>query len=99
VQPVVIAVTSGRLKAVAMSLPAAACPTLIYAPISAALLSDGDLVVANADINDPATPNLVFQISPALGFVGSPLQLDTSGTADAPFGIAAADDAQGNQII
>ena len=59
------------------------------APISAALLADGDLVVANADINNPPTPNLLFEISPALGFVGAPLQLDTSGTAGALFGLAA----------
>jgi hypothetical protein len=69
------------------------------APLSAALLSDGDLVVANADINNPATPNLLFEISPALGFVGTPLQLDTSGTAGALFGVAATVDTQGNQII
>lgn len=69
------------------------------APLSAALLSDGDLVVANADINNPATPNLLFEISPALGFVGTPLQLDSSGTAGALFGLAATLDSQGNQII
>ncbi len=69
------------------------------APLSAALLSDGDLVVANADINNPATPNLLFEISPALGFVGNPLQLDSSGTPGALFGLAAMVDTQGNQII
>jgi hypothetical protein len=69
------------------------------APLSAALLSDGDLVVANADINNPTTPNLLFEISPALGFVGTALQLDTSGTAGALFGLATAVDTQGNQII
>ena len=69
------------------------------APISAALLADGDLVVANADINSPTTPNLLFEISPAIGFVGAPLQLDTSGTAGALFGLAATVDTQGNQII
>jgi hypothetical protein len=71
----------------------------LNAPISAALLADGDLVVANADINGPTTPNLLFEISPAIGFVGAPLQLDTSGTAGALFGLAATVDAQGNQII
>jgi hypothetical protein len=44
-------------------------------------------------------PNLAFEISPALGFVGKPLQLDTSGTPGALFGIAATVDAAGNQII
>ena len=58
-----------------------------------------DLVVANADINNPATPNLLFEISPALGFVGTPLPLDTSGTAGALFGVVATVDTQGNQII
>ena len=69
------------------------------APLSAALLADGDLVVANADINSPMTPNLLFEISPAIGFVGAPLQLDTSGTPGALFGLAATVNAQGNQII
>lgn len=73
------------------------------APLSAALLSDGNLIVANADINISATqtPNQVFEISPWLpgGFVGSPVQLDTSGTPGALFGIATAVDAQGHQIV
>jgi hypothetical protein len=69
------------------------------APLSAALLSDGDLLVANADINNPATPNLVFEISPAIGFVGAPLQLDTSGTAGALFGLAATVDGQGRDVV
>jgi hypothetical protein len=73
------------------------------APISAALLSDGDLVVGNGDINiaNGQTPNLLFEVSPVLagGFVGSPVQLDASGTPGALFGIAATVDAQGNQII
>ena len=73
------------------------------APLSAALLADGDLIVANADINIGATqmPNLVFEISPWLpgGFVGPPVQLDTSGTAGALFGIATAVDAQGHQVV
>ena len=39
-----------------------------FAPISAALLSDVDLVVGNGDINiaHGQTPNLLFEISPAL---------------------------------
>jgi hypothetical protein len=69
------------------------------APISVALLADGDLIVGNGDIDNPPVPNLAFEISPALGFVGEPVQLDTSGTPGALFGIAAALDAQGNQII
>jgi hypothetical protein len=74
----------------------------LIAPLSAALLADGDLLVANADINIAAgqTPNLVTEISPVLpgGFVGQPVQLD-SGAAGALFGIAATTDGQGNQIV
>jgi hypothetical protein len=69
------------------------------APISAALLADGDLIVGNGDIDNPPVPNLAFEISPALGFVGEPVQLDTSGMPGALFGIAATVDAEGNQII
>ncbi len=69
------------------------------APISAALLSDGDLIVGNGDINNPAVPNLAFEISPALGFVGSPVQLDTSGMPGALFGIVATVDTDNNQLI
>jgi hypothetical protein len=68
------------------------------APISAALLADGDLIVGNGDIDNPAITNLAFEISPALGFVGAPLQLDT-GAPGALFGIVATTDASGNQII
>jgi len=69
------------------------------APISAALLSDGDLIVSNGDINNPPIPNLLFEISPAIGFVGDPVQLDTSGTPGALFGLATAVDGSGRQII
>jgi hypothetical protein len=69
------------------------------APISAALLSDGDLIVGNGDINNPPMPNLLFEISPAIGFVGNPVQLDTSGTPGALFGLATAVDRNGHQII
>lgn len=73
------------------------------APISAALLSDGDLIVGNGDINITAgqMPNLAMEVSPVLpgGFVGQPVQLDTSGTPGALFGIVATVDGQGNQII
>jgi hypothetical protein len=70
-------------------------------PLSAALLSNGDLIVADADINiGSQMPNLVFEISPVLpgGFVGQPVQLD-SGTSGALFGIAATVDAQKNQVV
>jgi hypothetical protein len=74
----------------------------LFAPISAALLSDGDLIVINDDINIPAgqPQNLAIEVSPVLpgGFVGQPLQLD-SGTPGALFGIVATADAQGHQII
>jgi hypothetical protein len=74
----------------------------LIAPISAALLSDGNLVVANADINIAGgqTPNLLTEVSPVFpgGFVGSPLQLDT-GAAGALFGIVATKDSQGNEVI
>jgi hypothetical protein len=68
------------------------------APISAALLSDGDLVVSNGDLNNPPTPNLLFEISPALGFVGQPVQLDP-GNPGALFGMVATTDSSDNTII
>jgi hypothetical protein len=75
----------------------------LFTPISAALLADGDLIVTNGDVNIGAgqMPNLAVEISPVLpgGFVGDPLQLDTSGKPGALFGIAATVDAQGHQII
>jgi hypothetical protein len=72
-------------------------------PLSAALLKNGDLLVANADIGittPSATTNMLIEISPVLpgGFVGQPLQVDTS-TPGALFGLAATVDAQGNQVI
>jgi hypothetical protein len=73
------------------------------APISAALLMDGDLIVGNSDVNIATgqMPNLAFEISPVLpgGFVGDPVQLDTSGTSGALFGIVATVDSQNNQIV
>lgn len=72
-----------------------------FTPLSAALLSNGDLIVADADINiGSQTPNLVFEISPLLpgGFVGQPVQLDT-GAPGALFGIVATVDSQGHQIV
>lgn len=75
----------------------------LFTPISAALLGDGDLIVLNADVNIGAgqMPNLAVEVSPVLpgGFVGEPLQLDTSGKAGALFGIVAMVDAQGHQIL
>ena len=73
----------------------------LFTPLSAALLSNGDLIVGDADINiGSQMPNLVFEISPVLpgGFVGQPVQLDT-GAPGALFGIVATVDAQGNQIV
>ena len=72
-------------------------------PLSAALLKNGDLIVGNADIGAPgpsATTNLLIEVSPVLpgGFVGQPLQIDTTAPG-AIFGIAATVDAAGNQII
>jgi hypothetical protein len=77
--------------------------TPLFAPLSAALLADGDLIVENSDINigSGQMPNLAVEVSPVLpgGFVGEPVQLDTSGTPGALFGIVATVDSQGNQII
>jgi hypothetical protein len=77
--------------------------TPLFAPLSAALLADGDLIVENSDINigSGQMPNLAVEVSPVLpgGFVGQPVQLDTSGTPGALFGIVATVDGQGNQII
>jgi hypothetical protein len=70
----------------------------LNAPISAALLPDGDLVVGNGDLNNPPIPNLLFEISPALGIVGQPVQLD-SGNPGALFGIVATTDGSGGTII
>jgi hypothetical protein len=72
------------------------------APISAALLLNGNVVVGNADqdltLNDAGTnDNLLFEISPAMGVVASK-QLDT-GDPGALFGIAAGSDGKGNQVI
>ncbi len=75
---------------------------LFNAPISAALLLNGDVVVGNADqdltVNDAGTnENLLFEISPTAGIVGSK-QLDP-GSPGALFGIAAGPDGNGNQLI
>jgi hypothetical protein len=72
------------------------------APISAALLLNGNVIVGNADQdltpNDAGTnQNMLFEISPTAGVVGSK-QLDT-GAPGALFGIAAAPDGSGHQVI
>ena len=108
---------NGQCKSVAapptpaptFSGPAAASARVVanggpfISPISAALLSDGDLIVTNGDVNigTGQMPNLAVEVSPVLpgGFVGDPVQLDTSGTPGALFGIVATADAQGHQII
>ena len=75
----------------------------LFTPISAALLADGDLIIGNGDVNIGAgqTPNLAIEVSPMMpgGFVGQPVQLDTSGTPGALFGIAATVDSQGRQVV
>lgn len=77
--------------------------TPLFAPLSAALLANGDLIVENSDINigNGQMPNLAVEVSPVYpgGFVGQPVQLDTSGTPGALFGVVATVDGQGNQII
>lgn len=77
--------------------------TPLFAPLSAALLADGDVIVENSDINiaNGRMPNLAVEVSAVLpgGFVGPPVQLDTSGTPGALFGIVATVDSQGKQII
>jgi hypothetical protein len=96
--------TTTPTPALTFSGPSAAAARVIAhggqfnAPLSATLLSDGDLLIANADINNPAVPNLVFEVSPHIGFVGQPLQLD-NGAAGALFGIVATLDAQGHDVI
>jgi hypothetical protein len=75
----------------------------LSAPLSAALLKNGDLVVANADIGTTTAgtaTNQLIEVSPVMpgGFVGNPVQVDT-GTPGALFGLAATVDAAGNQVI
>jgi hypothetical protein len=74
----------------------------LNAPISAALLLNGNLVVGNADQDLTPNPagtnqNLAFEISPTAGIVGVK-QLD-NGAPGALFGIAAGPDDHGDQII
>jgi hypothetical protein len=72
------------------------------APLSAALLMNGNVIVGNADQdltpNDAGTnQNILFEISPTAGIVGTK-QLDM-GAPGALFGLAAQSDGKGNQII
>jgi hypothetical protein len=57
----------------------------LIAPIGAALLADGNLIVGNGDLNITATqvPNQAVEVSPVLpgGFVGAPIQLDAGTNA------------------
>ena len=74
----------------------------LNAPISAALLLNGNVVVGNADQdlmqNDAGTnENLLFEVSPTAGIVGVK-QLDP-GAPGALFGIAAEADGSGHQLI
>ena len=101
--------TSAPTPKPTFSGPSASSATVIahgaplFAPLSAALLADGDLIVENSDIGIPSgqMPNLAVEVSPVLpgGFVGQPVQLDTSGTPGALFGIVATVDGQGNQVV
>lgn len=75
---------------------------LLNAPLSAALLLNGNVIVGNADQdlmpNDAGTnENVLFEISPSAGIVASK-QLDP-GSPGALFGIVAESDGQGNQLI
>ena len=74
----------------------------LIAPVSSALLRDGDLIIINDDANIAAgqVGNLAIEVSPVLpgGFVGQPLQLD-SGPASGLFGVATTVDSQGGQIV
>jgi hypothetical protein len=76
---------------------------LLNAPISAALLLNGNVVVGNADQdlmpNDAGTnQNLLFEISPATTSIVGSKQLDM-GAPGALFGIAAEPDSRGGQLI
>jgi hypothetical protein len=76
---------------------------LLNAPISAALLLNGNVVVGNADQdlmqNDAGTnQNLLFEISPTAAAIVGMKQLDP-GAPGALFGIAAESDGSGNQLI
>ena len=72
---------------------------LFNGPVSAALLENGNLVVANADLIPTTTiqSNLLFEISPSEGVVATK-HLDT-GAPGALFGLVTAVDVSGNQLI
>ncbi len=74
----------------------------LNAPLSAALLPNGNLVVGNADqdltMNKAGTnQNLAFEVSPTAGIVGVK-QLD-NGSPGALFGIVAESDGNGDPVI
>jgi len=101
--------SSGSLPMPAFSGPSASSATVIAhgaplaGPLSSALLPDGDLIVENSDVSITGSqmPNLAMEVSPVLpgGIVGEPVQLDSSGTPGALFGIVATVDGQGNPIV
>ncbi len=103
--PTAIPTFTGPSKSSASVIASPSSPNggqLFNAPISAALLLNGNVVVGNADqdltLNDAGTnDNLLFEISPTAGIVGSK-QLDP-GAPGALFGIAAGPDSKGNQLI
>ena len=72
---------------------------MFNAPISAALLANGNLIVGNGDLSSTssAPPNLMFEVSPNKGVVATK-QVDT-GNPGALFGIVATVDAQGDQLV
>jgi hypothetical protein len=103
--PTAIPTFSGPSRSSASVIASPSSPhggQLLNAPISAALLLNGNLVVGNADQdlmqNDAGTnENLLFEISPSAEIVGMK-QLDM-GAPGALFGIAAGPDHNGNQLI
>jgi hypothetical protein len=71
---------------------------MFNAPISAALLDNGNLIVGNGDLSSTSTPpNLMFEISPTEGIVATK-QVD-EGNPGALFGIVATVDSHGDQLV
>ncbi|HLK88654.1 MAG TPA: hypothetical protein VKZ18_02100, partial [Polyangia bacterium] len=103
--PTAIPTFSGPSNASALVIASPNSPNggqQLNAPLSAALLVNGNVVVGNADQdlmqNDAGTnENLLFEVSPTAGIVGMK-QLDP-GAPGALFGIAAAPDSNGHQLI
>jgi hypothetical protein len=104
--PTAIPTFSGPSRASASVIASPNSPDggqLLNAPISAALLLNGNVVVGNADQdlmqNDAGTnQNLLFEISPTSASIVGSKQLDM-GAPGALFGIAAGPDSSGNQLI